>query len=65
MINRSTNPPTMIPVMAPMGRLSSVVSISGIDVTVGVDDVTDMVTVGLMNSLDGVMIGTTISKITS
>ena len=51
--------------MAPMGRLSSVVSISGIDVTVGVDDVTDMVTVGLMNSLDGVMIGTTISKITS
>ena len=61
MINKSTNAPTMIPMIAPMGSSSSGSSISGVKVTVGVitDDVTDMVTVGLMNSLEGVTIGTT------
>ena len=47
--------------IAPMGSLSSGSSISGVKVAVGVitDDVTDMVTVGLVNSLEGVTIGTT------
>ena len=67
-VNKSVSPPTMIPVIAPIGSSSPGSTISGVKVTVGDDvitvgdDVTDIVTVGFVNSLEGVTIGTTIFK---
>ena len=61
-INKSAAPPALIAIIAPTESASSDSVISGVEVTVGVtmDDVTDMVAVGLVNSLEGVTIGITI-----
>ena len=65
-INKRRNPPTMMPIIAPMGSPSSNSSTSGVEGTVGVVtrtvDVTDMVIVGLVNTLEGVTTGITIQE---
>ena len=57
-INKSASPPTMIPMIAPMGRSSSDSIISGARMTVEVttDDITDVVAIGC---LEGVTMGVT------
>lgn len=70
-INKITSAPAMMPITAPMGSPSSDSLISGVTVTVGVstDDVTETVVGvteivggGVVNTLEGVTIASTVMR---